>query len=301
MIEMRMKRMKRLVWFFLILCPLLMMTTGCASSTSRLQINATPLSEALHKYEVPPDKRIWVAVGPFADRTGQFRGGPDESQFSAAVSQGAPSIFISLLKETKAFRQVEFAQMSALFSLKKVKNAVKLKRTIPSTPEITGSEMYKEVQYMFTGDITECNFNVKSGGLGIGVAGIGAHGEWVTAEVCTDTRFVDLATCEILSSIPMKMTIYGKKISVGLYKFYTWGAEPHLVEFEAGYSTQDPLNFAVRMCFQKTIDEFMKRYGNALFGLCIEKKEETEKEKEKVSIILIPYDPDFDYSYNIFS
>jgi curli production assembly/transport component CsgG len=248
---------------------------GCGGQCKTLlQENKTCMSNVLEENTSRlKGKPVVVAVGQIADRTGQFRGGNEESPYSTALSQAPDSILVSVLRESGIFRIPEVPQLQALIALKRIRNESLLKRAIlagkipkdtkeVSIQSIMGDELMADLKFVFLGDITECNTGTKSGGLGFGIFGASANVQFKVAEVATDIRIVDSSTFEVLDAISIKRTVYAWKTEANLFRFFTLGGAGTMVEIQAGYADLTPLNLALRLCLQKTVQIFLDRHPN---------------------------------------
>lgn len=184
----------------------------------------------------PPKGKILASVFGFRDQTGQYKKSP-ASTFSTAVTQGASSMLIKALLDSKWFIPVEREGLQDLLTERKIIRAAnKQKNENGNLPSLTASNVLLE------GGVVAYETNVKTGGLGAKYFGIGASDLYRMDQVTVGIRAVDIRTGQILKSVFTTKTIFSYQLDAGVYRFVKF---KRLLEAEAGYTRNEPAQLCV--------------------------------------------------------
>jgi curli production assembly/transport component CsgG len=178
--------------------------------------------------------KIVAAVYGFRDQTGQFKQAPDSS-FSTAVSQGASSMLVKALLDSQWFVPVERENLQNLLTERRVIRAIDPKEQ-PATNQPPVSPLLA-AKIILEGGIVGYEMNVRSGGLGYKVLGLGADAQYRMDQVTVNLRAVDVNTGRVLQSILTTKTIFSYQVDVNLFKFVDF---QKLEEAEVGYAQNEP-------------------------------------------------------------
>jgi len=85
--------------------------------------------------------------------------------------------------------------------------------------------------------------------------GIGAQTEYRVDTVTVVMRLVSVSTGRVLMSIATEKTIASHRSGADIFKFFDMGTR--LVESEAGFSVNEPVNYAVRAAIEAGIVELV--------------------------------------------
>ena len=203
-----------------------------------------------------PKGRIPAAVYGFRDQTGQYKQSPDSS-LSTAVSQGGGSMLVKAMNDSGWFTPVEREGLQDLLTERKILRALDQderngnKNNPPPGPG-TGSELpsLMAARVLLQGAIVGYDFNVATGGIGVKYLGIGASQQFRKDQVTVNLRAVDTSNGRVLHSISATKTVYSTQVQPGVYRFIGFR---DLLEGEAGYTYNEPVQLAVQEAIQQAL------------------------------------------------
>jgi curli production assembly/transport component CsgG len=207
---------------------------------------ATRITRDLVKLPAPAF-RVPVAVYAFRDQTGQFKPQPD-SNLSNAVTQGAASILVKTLLDSGWFLPIEREGFQNLLNERRVARAIE----VPADKGKIGSSYPQLVpaQFIFEGGIVGFESNVRTGGQGANLLGIGGETKYRVDQVTVNLRSVDVRTGQVVNSVSVTKTIFSHEISSSIYKFVSYKT---LLQAEGGYSTNEPTQLAVKEAIESAV------------------------------------------------
>lgn len=215
--------------------------SGCATISTNKQApkllstaQVTPLTESgktLRQLPEPAGK-ILVSMYKFRDKTGQFKSSPSNA-YSTVVTQGAGSILLKALLESGWFTPLEREGLNDLITERKIREKELGKKSIPN--------LYS-APLMLEGGIIAYDTNMRTGGIGASYLGIGASSQYREDQVTVNLRLVNVNTGEILHSVNATKSVYSQKVGSSVFNFVRF---KELLEFEAGYSFNEPAQFCV--------------------------------------------------------
>lgn len=225
---------------------------GCATQEpanpySNAQLTpATKVTKDLFRLPEPKGK---VVVGVYAlrDQTGQYKPAPDSS-FSTAVTQGATSILVKALKDSGWFIPVERENLQNLLTERKIVRALE-------SPQDKGSPAIQlpplmPANVLIEGGIVAYESNVRTGGIGARYLGVGISEQYRVDQVTVSLRAIDIRGGQVLNSVSTTKTIYSHQLSTGVYRFVNF---KQLLEFEAGYTRNEPVQLCVREAIESAV------------------------------------------------
>lgn len=183
------------------------------------------------------------AVGEVADKTGAFA----KEGLSRELTQGTTEMVISSLYRTGKVNLQERWDIRVPLAEMKLASQGMLVGRRPNDYKIRASD------FVVVGALTELNYNIVSGGLGLAVSGIGANTRAVIINVALDLRVVNPATLEVPYVSSLQKQIYGVEVAANVFRFF--GTE--LVEFEAGVIKNEPLQLGVRSVVEMAVYQIM--------------------------------------------
>jgi len=234
---------------------------GCATDLDRIQTDNQPQLQTLPNQDFinlppPKDGKIILAVYNFSDKTGQKKASDKIAQFSSAVTQGAESWLIKSLQEAgngSWFRVVERVGLDNLIKerqiIRQMRDLYEGKDSKPLPPLIFAG-------IIIEGGIISYDTNVKTGGVGIRLLGIGPNTQYRQDQVTVSLRAISVNTGEVLSSISVEKNILSVGSSVSILKFYDMDTKAF--EFEAGSTINEPTNYSVRSAIQTAVLELIR-------------------------------------------
>lgn len=208
---------------------------------------ASPSTRDLLKLPAPRAK-VTVAVYGFRDQTGQYKPAPDSS-FSTSVTQGAASILIKALKDSRWFIPVEREGLQELLTERRILRAINEPAEKTPGPANRGPSLMP-ASILIEGGIVAYDSNVRTGGVGAQFLGIGLTTQYRVDQVTVNLRSVDIDSGEILQSVSTSKTIYSYEIHPSVFKFVDF---KELLEIEAGITHNEPAQLCVKEAIEAAV------------------------------------------------
>ncbi|SHI91745.1 curli production assembly/transport component CsgG [Hymenobacter daecheongensis DSM 21074] len=237
---------------------LLLGITGCApylhqqfTAPDRARLGAeVRAGGALRGLPVPKD-RLVVAVYKFRDQTGQYKPAQNGSSFSTAVTQGATSILLRALEESRWFNPIERENLGNLLNERKI-----IRSSRAEYQELTGDRQPALPSLLFAGVILEGGIisydaNLITGGAGLRYFGAGASGQYRQDRVTVYLRAISTSTGEILKTVYTSKTILSQQVDASLFRFVNF---KRLLETETGFTYNEPTEMAVKEAIEKSVE-----------------------------------------------
>ncbi|WP_296187326.1 CsgG/HfaB family protein [Pseudomonas sp. UBA1879] len=217
--------------------------SGCATSRPAGTISPATISPPTQSTRdlanlPPPAGTIPVAVYGMRDQTGQYKPSPDSS-FSTSVTQGAASLLVSALRDSRWFKPVERENLQDLLTERKIVRALEQ----PSDRAQTQLPPLRPANMIIEGAIVAYESNVRTGGFGVRYLGIGPSDLYRQDQVTINLRAVDIRTGDVIQSITTTKTVFSIQLDFGVFKFVSLR---HLLEVETGLSRNEPVQQCVR-------------------------------------------------------
>ncbi|WP_417309881.1 CsgG/HfaB family protein [Devosia sp.] len=233
----------------------LTVVTGCASTVGTqgvIEARLETRSAVASVLDVvpPPAQAVSVAVYDFPDRTGQFARNDDFAESSRAVTQGATSILIDVLKRAGGGKWFEVVEREGLKSLMTERDLIQQTR---AAYQGSGAEPLPALRFagvILEGGIVGYDSNVSTGGAGAAYLGIGSNAEHRTDIVTISLRAVSVSSGKVLTSVTTTKTIYSVMVRSGLFMY---AAADRIAELEGGYSRNEPRQVAVREAIELAV------------------------------------------------
>ncbi|MFC0266558.1 CsgG/HfaB family protein [Kushneria aurantia] len=198
----------------------------------------------------PPSGRIFVSVYDFLDQTGQYRPAP-ASTFSTAVTQGAAAMLTGALADSGWFVPLERVGLQNLLTERRIIRAESERLGQPDTlPSLRSASVLLE------GGIIAYDTNLRTGGLGAAYFGISSSGQYQVDQVTVNLRAVEISTGEVLENVTTTKTIYSQEVRAGVFRFIEFR---RLLEAEAGYTTNEPVQMAVMSAIESAVIHLIAR------------------------------------------
>ena len=220
--------------------------TGIKKAVLGENTPATTLLKELPK----PKEPIVVGLYKFRDQTGQYKAAENGSNFSTAVTQGATSILIKALEDSKWFIPIERENIGNLLQERNLIRSTRQEYTKdvdPNIPQITPL-LYAGV--LLEGGIISYDSNIITGGFGARYFGTGGSVKYRQDRVTVYLRMVSTANGKILKSVYISKTILSQAIDQSLFKYVNF---KRLLEVETGYTTNEPVQMAVTEAIEKAV------------------------------------------------
>lgn len=228
------------------------MLTACSSvPPSNVKANArlTPTTSVTRALTQLPDPktRVPVAVYGLRDQTGQYRASPD-SPYSTEVTQGAATMLVNALRESGWYLPVEREGLQNLLTERRIVRAIETPgdkgKPAINLPSLTPATLIIE------GGIIAYESNVRTGGKGASLLGIGASTQYRVDQVTVSLRSIDIRNGQVLNTVSTTKTIYSYQFDANVYKFIDY---KKLLQGEAGFTTNEPAQLAVREAIEAAV------------------------------------------------
>ena len=229
---------------------------ACGVPMSEFDIMPPQVSRISHTYKQlttlpPPKGKIRVSVYNFRDQTGQYKPLPNVSSFSTAVTQGAVNMLLEALNRSRWFIPVERDGLQSLLTERKIIAAAKRNgNNGNNNNNNSGLPPLEWANILLQGGITAYETNTLTGGFGAKYWGLGGSTQYRMDQVTVHLRAVDVNTGRILKSVSTTKTILSYEVDVGIYRFLTF---KKLLEIEAGYSQNEPVQMCVAAAIEKAV------------------------------------------------
>ena len=231
--------------------------SACANIPDRVPLEnpptlqSSPIPERMSA--VPPidGKKITIAVYQFMDKTGQRKPADNIANLSSAVTQGSEVWVIKALQEVGNGSWFEVVERVGMDHLIKERQLIRNTREVYEKELPNGPTPLKPMVFaglILEGGIVGYDSNIAVGGVGARYLGIGAQTEYRVDTVTIVMRLVSVSTGKVLMSIATEKTIASYRSGADIFKFLDLWTK--LVESEAGYSVNEPVNYAVRAAIE---------------------------------------------------
>ncbi|MFH6943104.1 CsgG/HfaB family protein [Flavobacterium sp. FlaQc-50] len=224
--------------------------TGVEKATLGESTPATSLLKELPK----PKEPVIVGVYKFRDQTGQYKPQENGSSFSTAVTQGATSILIKALEDSKWFIPIERENIGNLLQERNLIRATRqeyIKNANPNEPQLTPL-LYAGV--LLEGGIVSYDSNIITGGFGARYFGAGGSVKYRQDRVTVYLRMISTSNGKILKSVYVSKTILSQAIDESLFRYVNF---KRLLEVETGYTTNEPVHMAVTEAIEKAVESLV--------------------------------------------
>ena len=231
---------------------LALLVSACSNilpSTVRSNARVTPATDVTRALTHLPEPRSKIAVAVYGlrDQTGQYRSSPD-SPYSTAVTQGAATMLVEALRESGWYLPVEREGLQNLLTERRIVRAIESPtdkgKPVVNLPNLMPASMIIE------GGITAYESNVRTGGKGLSLLGVGADTQYRVDQVTVGLRSVDIRSGQVLNAVAVTKTIYSFKIDAQAYRFISY---KHLLQGETGFTTNEPAQLAVREAIEAAV------------------------------------------------
>jgi len=226
---------------------------GCAAGRSSLNAPATlgwysgPTHRDLISLPQPASKVV-VGVYNFRDQTGQYKPQSNATSFSTAVTQGATSMLLQALIDSRWFIPVEREGLQNLLNERKILRALNGgKDDKPEANQVTVPPLMPAA-ILIEGGVIAYESNVVTGGFGAKYWGTGGTTEYRQDRVTIYLRAVDPKTGKILKSVTTSKSILSRQLDLGIFRYVSF---KKLLEIETGFSTNEPPQMCVLEALEK--------------------------------------------------
>ena len=238
---------------------------GVVKNTTRKQFICVEEAEAIRLpsyielLNLPPaETKPIVAVYQFADKTGQRKDVSGAQSFSTATTQGGVELLIDALKTAGGgtwFRVVERQGLDHLVRERQIirSGREEAAKALNIDPQKLGPMLFAGM--IIEGGIIGYDTNVKTGGRGARLLGIGKSTRYQQDVVTVSIRAVSVLTGEVLLNVQAKKTILSYGGAGDIFKFVD--NDTTLLEYEDGVGNNESVTYAVRTAIEAAVLELV--------------------------------------------
>ncbi len=199
----------------------------------------------------PPVNPIVVGVYNFKDQTGQYKNIETGSTFSTAVTQGATTILIKALQDSKWFRPIERENLGNLLNERNIIRSTRdeYRKSESDTPQRLNPLLFAGI--LLEGGVISYDSNILTGGAGARYFGTGGSTQYRQDRITVYLRAISTSTGEVLKTVNVSKTILSQEIDVGIFRFVKF---QRLLEVETGFSKNEPTQIAVQEAIEKAVE-----------------------------------------------
>jgi len=197
-----------------------------------------------------------VAVYSFIDKTGQRKERDGIADFSTAVSQGGTEMLIDALKTAgngKWFRVAERQGIDNLIRERQIIRSARQEFAGDGGPQPLNPLLFAGM--IIEGRIIGYDTNIKTGGRGARLLGIGKSKRYTQDVVTVSVRAVSVLTGEVLLNVQAKKTILSYGGSGDIFRFVDNSTT--LVEYEDGVGNNESVTYATRTAIEAAVLELV--------------------------------------------
>ena len=235
--------------------------SGCASYFHQTFMNPEParLGAEVNSndiwHQLPrAEQKVVVAVYKFRDQTGQYKPQTNGASFSTAVTQGATTILLRALEESKWFDPIERENLGNLLNERKI-----IRSTREEYSAQTGQPQPPLAPLLFAGVLLEGGIisydsNILTGGAGLRYFGAGASGQYRQDRVTVYLRVISTNSGKILKTVYTSKTVLSQQVDASLFQFVSF---KRLLEAETGFTYNEPAEMAVKDAIEKSVQSLI--------------------------------------------
>ena len=208
----------------------------------------------------PAETKPIVAVYQFADKTGQRKDVSGAQSFSTATTQGGVELLIDALKTAGGgtwFRVVERQGLDHLVRERQIirSGREEAAKALNIDPQKLGPMLFAGM--IIEGGIIGYDTNIRTGGRGARLLGIGKSKRYQQDVVTVSVRAVSVLTGEVLLNVQAKKTILSYGGAGDIFKFVD--NDTTLLEYEDGVGKNESVTYAVRSAIEAGVFELINQ------------------------------------------
>lgn len=202
--------------------------------------------------EMPkPKEQIVVGVYKFKDQTGQYKPTELGSTFSTAVTQGATSILIKALEDSKWFVPIERENLGNLLNERNIIRSTRQEYASKTDGNEAVLTPLLFAGVLLEGGIISYDTNIITGGFGARYFGAGGSTRYRQDRVTVYLRLVSTSNGKILNTVYVSKTILSQSIDASLFRYVNLN---RLLEVETGFTRNEPIQLAVTEAIEKAVE-----------------------------------------------
>ncbi|AYN66893.1 hypothetical protein D1013_05645 [Euzebyella marina] len=200
-----------------------------------------------------PEEPVVVGVYNFKDQTGQYKSVENGSTFSTAVPQGATTMLIKALEDSKWFTPIERENLSNLLNERNIIRSTRQEYTgdnngQPNLPPL----LYAGI--LLEGGIISYDSNIITGGYGARYFGTGGSTQYRQDRITIYLRAVSTSNGKILKTVYVSKTILSQALDASLFKYVKF---QRLLEVETGITKNEPIQLAIQNAIENAVESLI--------------------------------------------
>lgn len=213
--------------------------------------NRTPLDDALACYGAALRRAGKIGVGIGVGEVRDFTGKVSDIEGAQITQGGGLMVYSALAKLGGAVRVHErldtrIAELELAYTDRRQLGDGRLHQVSEGSPPVPwlpyrGGTIQRSDFYI-VGGVTELNFAISSGGVEVGIDGIGGRARTFAINVAVDLRIVDTRTLIVHRAVTLQKQVVGYEAGVDLFRFFG----VRLFDINAGSKVLEPVQLAVR-------------------------------------------------------
>ena len=212
----------------------------------------TPSTSSLRNLP-PPEEPIVVGAYNFKDQTGQYKNVESGSTFSTAVPQGATTILIKALEDSKWFTPIERENLSNLLNERNIIRSTRSEyeggqNGQPNMPPLLFAGILLE------GGIISYDSNIITGGYGARYFGVGGSAQYRQDRITIYLRAVSTSNGKILKTVYVSKTILSQALDASLFRYVNF---QRLLEAETGITRNEPIQMAIQGAIENAVESLI--------------------------------------------
>lgn len=210
----------------------------------------TPATSSLLNLPKPKEPVV-VGVYKFKDQTGQYKAIEQGSTFSTAVTQGATSILIKALGDSKWFVPIERENLGNLLNERNIIRSTRQEYAANSNSNEAQLTPLLFAGVLLEGGIISYDSNIITGGFGARYFGTGGSTRYRQDRISIYLRLVSTSNGKILNTVYVSKTILSQSVDANLFKYVNI---KRLLEVETGFTRNEPIQLAVTEAIEKAVE-----------------------------------------------
>ena len=205
--------------------------------------------------DIKPVQPIVVGVYKFRDQTGQYKQVESGMSYSTAVTQGATTILIKALEDSKWFTPIERENISNLLNERQIIRSTRQEESKKQgNKEVRPLAPLLFAGIILEGGIVSYDSNIITGGAGARYFGAGASTQYRQDRITVYLRAVSTSSGRILKTVYISKTILSQAIDINLFRYVKL---KRLLEIETGISQNEPGQLAVKEAIEKAVESLI--------------------------------------------
>lgn len=220
---------------------------------ARIGENTTPENKILKGVE--PVEPIVVGVYKFRDQTGQYKQVENGTSWSTAVTQGATTILLKSLEDSKWFVPIERENVSNLLNERQIIRSTR--KQYDAQGNTNEADILPPLLFagiILEGGVISYDSNIITGGMGARYFGTGASSKYREDRITIYLRAVSTSNGKILKTIYISKTILSQAISASVFRYVDI---KKLLEVEVGITQNEPKQLAVKEAIDLAVENLI--------------------------------------------